>query len=313
MIPKSHWQYLLGYLLSLVALTAHALPLPEQVSTHAWAWIGPYEAPSKANAGFRMNLGFIVGSEGVAVIDSGYSPAMARKMLQQIRAITPLPIRYVVNTNSQPHRFMGNDVFQQEGARILAATEAAERMQNEAAGFSATVTRILELSEPVPAPKTPDRLIGAGDNVNLNLGGGVSLGVEHYGRTHTRGSLIVRVAPDEVVYAGDILCSGRLLSILPDGNVADWISSAERLRTLPAKLFVPGHGKPGPLADFEQPTYAYLNALLTHMNNAVDNGTDITEAINSFNTDAWKKLANFDELSGRNASLTYLEREAEIF
>ncbi|MBU1191209.1 MAG: MBL fold metallo-hydrolase [Gammaproteobacteria bacterium] len=300
-------------MLGLIAMTAHALPLPEQVSTHAWAWVGPYEAPSKANEGFRMNLGFIIGGEGVAVVDSGYSPAMANEMLQQIHAITTLPIRYVINTNSQPHRFMGNDVFRQEGASIIAATEAAERMHNEAAEFSATVTRVLELPEPVAIPAAPDRLIGAGDSVSLDLGGGVSLGVEHYGRTHTRGSLIVRVTPDDTVYAGDILCSGRLLSILPDGNVAEWISSAERLRTLKAKLFVPGHGKPRPLADFEQPTYTYLNALLTHMNNAVDNGTDITEAINSFYADAWKQLAMFEELSGRNASLTYLEREAEGF
>lgn len=313
MTPNSHWHYLLGCLLGLATFTAQALPLPEQASTHTWAWIGPYEAPSKANEGFRMNLGFVVGSEGVAVIDSGYSPTMASEMLQHIRAITPLPIRYVINTNSQPHRFMGNDVFRAAGASILAATEAAERMQNEAAGFSATVTRILELSEPVPAPKAPDRLISTGDSVNLNLGGGVSLGVEHYGRTHTRGSLIVRVTPDDTVFAGDILCSGRLLSVLPDGNVAEWVSSAERLRTLQAKLFVPGHGKPGPLAEFEKPTFAYLNALLTHMNNAVDNGADITEAISSFKADAWNELANFEELAGRNASLTYLEREAEGF
>lgn len=80
-----------------------------------------------------MNLGFVAGSEAVAVIDSGYTPDMARAMLQQIRALTPLPVRYVINTNSQPHRFMGNEAFRQAGARILAATEAAERMQNEGA------------------------------------------------------------------------------------------------------------------------------------------------------------------------------------
>lgn len=313
MTVNRHWQNLLSSILGLVALTAHALPLPEQVSTHAWAWIGPYEAPSKANLGFRMNLGFVVGSEGIAVVDSGYSPAMAREMLQQIRAITPLPIRYVINTNSQPHRFMGNDVFRQAGASIIAATEAADRMHNEAAGFSATVTGVLELPEPVPVPKAPDRLISAAGSVDLDLGGGVTVTLEHYGRTHTRGSLVVRVAPDEVVYTGDILCSGRLLSVLPDSNVGEWVKAAEKLRTVKAALYVPGHGNPGPLTDFEQPTYAYLNALLAHMNQAIDNGTDISEAMNSFDDSAWKALANFEELSGRNASLTFLEREAEGF
>lgn len=313
MMIKIQLQLLLGCMLSLLALSVQAIPLPQQISPNAWAWIGPYEAPSKGNQGFRMNLGFVVGTEAVAVIDSGYSPAMAQEMLQQIRKITPLPVRYVINTNSQPHRFMGNDVFRQEGVSILAATEAAERMQNEAAGFTATVSRVLELSEPVPAPRPPDRLISAGGNETLDLGGDVTLAVEHFGRTHTRGSLVVRVAPDEVVYTGDILCSGRLLSVLPDSNVGEWVKAAEKLRTVKAALYVPGHGNPGPLADFEQPTYAYLNALLAHMNQAIDNGTDISEAMNSFDDSAWKALANFEELSGRNASLTFLEREAEGF
>lgn len=310
---KIQLQHLLGCMLSLLALSSQALPLPQQLSPHAWAWIGPYEAPSKNNQGFRMNLGFVVGSEAVAVIDSGYSPTMAQEMLQQIRKITPLPIRYVINTNSQPHRFMGNDVFRQEGASILAATEAAERMQNEAAGFTATVTRVLELSEPVPAPEQPDRLISANSSETLDLGGSVTLAVEHYGRTHTRGSLIISVAPDDIIYTGDILCSGRLLSVLPDSNVGEWVKAAEKLRTVKATVYVPGHGNPGPLTDFEQPTYAYLNALLTHMDQAVADGTDISEAMNSFDDSVWKALANFEELSGRNASHTYLEREAEGF
>lgn len=313
MIMKRHWQQLFGCILSLLTLSVQALPQPQQVSTHAWAWIGPYEGPSKENQGFRMNLGFVVGTDAVAVIDSGYSAAMARDMLKQIRVITPLPIQYVINTNSQPHRFMGNDVFRQEGTQILAATEAAERMQNEAAAFAATVTRTLDSSEAITAPKPPTQLINTGERKVLDLGGGVTLTVEHYGRTHTRGSLIARVEPDNTVYAGDILCSGRLLSILPDGHVGEWVVAAERLRSLEAKLFVPGHGEPGPLADFEKPTYDYLHALLKHMDQAIENGIDISEALSSFNDDQWKALANFDELSGRNASLTYLERETEGF
>lgn len=310
---KNLWQSLFGCVLSLLTLTVQALPQPQQVSTHAWVWIGPYEGPSKENQGFRMNLGFVVGTNAIAVIDSGYTAAMAREMLEQIRAITPLPIRYVINTNSQPHRFMGNDVFRQAGAAILAATEAAERMQNEAAGFAASITRTLELPETIVTPKPPTLLINTGGRETLELGGGVTLTVEHYGRTHTRGSLIARVEPDGTVYAGDILCNGRLLSILPDGHVGEWVIAAERLRTLEAKLFVPGHGKPGPFTDFEQPTYAYLQALLTHMDQAVEKGIDISEAMSSFDDSNWKELANFTELSGRNASLTYLEREAEGF
>jgi glyoxylase-like metal-dependent hydrolase (beta-lactamase superfamily II) len=107
------------------------LPPPVQVSPNTWAWIGPYDGPSKLNNGFRMNLGFVVGRDAVAVIDTGYTREMAEEMVAAIARITPLPIRFAINTNSQPHRHMGNDVFRAAGASIVASREAAQRMSKE--------------------------------------------------------------------------------------------------------------------------------------------------------------------------------------
>jgi len=303
-------------LCTLVAIPVHAanwLPKPVKVSSNTWVWVGPYEGPSQANRGYRMNLGFVTGKQSVAVIDSGYSPEMAEEMLLRIREITPLPVRYVINTNSQPHRFMGNDVFLKAGAEIIASREAAARMENEGAGFAATVARTLGMKDgAIPVPQLPGRLIEPGQSVSLDLGG-VSLRVTHFGRAHTRGSLVVEVAPDQTVFAGDILYSGRLLSLLPDSHVTEWITAYDKLRSLKAKRFVPGHGQVAPLRTFEQPTYRYLTALKSHMERAVKKGVDANTAMASFNSAPWKKLAIFDELAGRNASLAYLEAEADGF
>ena len=308
-----------GFWLALCALVvapAHAagwLPKPVKVAPNTWVWVGPYEAPSQVNRGYRMNLGFVAGKQSVAVIDSGYSPEMAQEILQRIREVTPLPVRYVINTNSQPHRFMGNEVFRSAGAEIIASRDAAARMENEGAGFSTTVERVLALKTgSVTAPRPPDRLVD-GTPVVLDLGGGVKLRVTDFGRAHTRGSLVVEVEPDQTVFAGDILYSGRLLSLLPDGHATQWIAAYDALRGLKAKQFVPGHGTVAPLNAFEQPTYRYLIALKSHMEKAVKNGIDIDRATASFDATAWKKLAMFDELGGRNASLAYLEAEADGF
>ena len=299
-----------------VAMPVHAaswLPKPVKVSSNTWVWVGPYEGPSQANRGYRMNLGFVTGKQSVAVVDSGYSPEMAEEMLQRIREITPLPVRYVINTNSQPHRFMGNDVFRKAGAEIIASREATARMENEGAGFATTVTRTLGVKDgTIAAPQLPGRLIEPGQSVSLDLGG-VSLQVTHFGRAHTRGTLVVEVAPDQTVFAGDILYSGRLLAVIPDGHVTEWIAAYDKLRSLKAKRFVPGHGQVASLKAFEQPTYRYLTALKLHMERAVKKGTDANTAMATFNSAPWKKLANFDELAGRNASLAYLEAEADGF
>lgn len=290
---------------------ADVLPAPQKVSPHAWAWIGPYDGPSRANRGFRMNLGFVVGKDAVAVIDSGYSPEMAASMLRHIRARTALPLRHVINTNSQPHRFLGNEVFRQAGARILAGREAAERMARDGATMAGAAAGILGAAG-LPVPAAPERLLGAGEAIDLDLGG-VVLRVRHAGTAHTKGSLVAEVRPDRVVFAGDILYGGRLPALIPDGSVKGWLAAYESLRAGDAAVFVPGHGQPGSLADFDHPTRDYLARLKRHMDEAVKKGTDIESAKSGFDASPWKSLANFNELNGRNAYQAYQESEAEGF
>lgn len=299
-------------LLGVGASYADVLPAPRQLSPHAWAWIGPYEGPSKANRGFRMNLGFVVGEEAVAVIDSGYSPDMAEAMLRHVRARTALPVRYVVSTNSQPHRFLGNDVFRRAGARILAGRDAAERMSRDGATMVGAAAGILGIAE-WPVPAAPDRSLSAGESADLDLGGGVVLRVRHAGTAHTKGSLVAEVRPDRTVFAGDILYDGRLPALIPDGSVKGWLEAFDALRSLDSAIFVPGHGEPAPLAAFEHPTRDYLTRLKRHMDDAVKTGTDIEPAKSGFDASAWQSLANFKELNGRNAYQAYQESEAEGF
>ena len=316
---RINWCVTAGWftLLLLVQWSAPAhsaiLSAPVQVSANSWAWIGPYEGPAKANNGFRMNLGFVVGRDAVAVIDTGYTPEMAEEMAAAIRRVTRLPIRYAINTNSQPHRFMGNDVFRKHGARVIAGAEAAARMAKDGGDFIQGIAMVLELKDKPALPAPPDQLLVEKASERIDLGGGVTLEVMHVGRTHTGGSLVVRAMPDRTVFAGDVLYAGRLPAILPDSNVTGWIAGFERLRTIDAAVFVPGHGQTGALAAFEQPTLAYLKALKAHMDAAFKAGTDPSTAVRKFDASPWKQLVNFIELSDRNAALAYLESEREGF
>lgn len=288
------------------------LPPPVAISQHVYAWVGPYDGPKKENRGYRMNLVFVVGAEAVAVLDTGYTPAMAREMLAHVRRITPLPVRYAVNSNSQPHRFMGNDVFAAAGAETITTPLEAERMAERGDSFASTVERILELPEDsVPAPAAPKTLIKTPRE--LNLGGGVTVRLEPVGATHTPDSLIAVIAPDKVVFTGDALYGNRLLAVIPESNVKHWAAVFDGLRRYKGYTFVPGHGQVGPLADFEFPTYQYLKRLNDYMSKAVDNDVAIDDAMKAYDQSAFAKLANFEELAGRNASWAYLEAEQAAF
>jgi glyoxylase-like metal-dependent hydrolase (beta-lactamase superfamily II) len=308
-----HSRLLIGVLgLTLATIvSAGGLPPPQQVAPHSYAWIGPYGPPTQENQGFRMNLGFVVGAEAVAVIDSGYGDPMATEMLEQIRRLTDRPLRYVVATNSQPHRVLGNGAFKQAGAEVIASADAVPRIADEGQAMARAAEGVLGLPPGViQAPGVPDRALRG--NADLDLGG-VTLRLIPVGTAHTPGSLVAEVVEDRVVYAGDVLYGGRLLAILPQSRTDGWIAAFDRLRDLGDVLFVPGHGAPGPLADYEASTDRYLRALQTHMDAAIAEGRDLQDAIAGLDQTPWRDLADFDALAGRNAHQTYIEREAAAF
>jgi glyoxylase-like metal-dependent hydrolase (beta-lactamase superfamily II) len=297
--------------LPVLAGAGDTLPEPIRVSEHAWAWIGPYGPPTRENQGFRMNLGFVVGDDAVAVIDSGYGDDMARAMLEQIRRITEQPVAYVINTDSQPHRILGNAAFRRKGATVLAAEEAAPRIADEGEAMARTAEEMTGAAPgAIQPPGSPERTVKQITQLSL---GGVTLNVVPVGTAHTAGSMVVEVVEDKVVYAGDVLYGGRLLAILPVSRVDAWITAFDRLRTFDNAIFVPGHGEPAKLGEFEGSTYEYLTTLMTHMDEAIEQGVDLQSAIDSLDQSAWRHLADFDALAGRNAHQTYLEREVAAF
>lgn len=294
-----------------LSLAGGTLPAPRQVSDHAWAWIGPYGPPTRENGGFRMNLGFVLGDDAVAVIDSGYGGAMAEAMLGHIRDITDKPVRYVINTNSQPHRIMGNPVFRRSGAEVIAAGGALPRIAAEAQYFALTIEGVLGLAPgSVLVPGTPT--VTVNEETPLDLGG-IQLRVISIGDAHTPGSLVVAVDADALVFAGDVLYGGRLLSILSKSHIRGWIDAFEKLRHFDNALFLPGHGEPGPLSAFDHSTYYYLTTLKRHMDQAVEEDMDLQDAIDSYDQSGWKRLANFNALAGLNAHQAYLQSEAAAF
>ena len=319
--PKRNSTMLIGlFTLGMTMISLHAapsqaatkiLPAPKKLSEHVYAWIGPLPGPSKENNGYRMNLVFVVGSKAVAVLDTGYTEAMAEEMLAHIGKITDKPVKYAINTNSQPHRFMGNPAFRRARVEIIAHAKTAERMESSGGSFAGGIERILELKEgSVKIPQKPDRIINKDTTLDL---GGVNVILKNFGPAHTPAQLVAHIPADNIVYTGDALYGERLLSVQSVSNTQSWLAVFEKLKTFGKVTFIPGHGQPGPLKDFDFSTRQYLNLLFTHMNKMVDEGIDVQDAINKLDQSKFSKLANFEELSGRNASWAYLEREQAAF
>jgi cyclase len=88
----------------------------KQVGPNTWAAISNNNAKAPAGG----NAGFVIGDDGVAVIDSFASADAAKQLLADIRKLTKLPVKFVINTHYHLDHVAGNAVFIDAGAVALA-------------------------------------------------------------------------------------------------------------------------------------------------------------------------------------------------
>lgn len=194
--------------------------------------------PEAKQARSGSNASFIIGPNGIAVVDTFESSAAATKMLAAIQAQTKLPIRFVVNTHYHLDHVAGNEVFAAAGAIVMAQENVRswERTEN-LKFFGAKIT---------PDQRKFVETLGLPD-VTYTLGAKVYLGdnrslILRAMPGHTGGDTVVYDAEANVVFCGDLFWNHTLPNLI-DASTGKWIETLDTLLAdYPSATFVPGHG-----------------------------------------------------------------------
>ena len=274
-----------------------------------YAHIGELGGRSYENEGLNANLGLVVTSAGALLIDSGASAQSARKIHDAVRAITTQPLRWVINTGGQDHRWLGNGYFQSQGVQVIAHASARADMMSRGGDQLEALRPVLKEKFEGTRPSLPDRSIDQPD-ARLDLGA-TRIELRHRGGGHTPGDMMVWLPQANVLFSGDIVYVQRLLSVLPISNTKAWLASFRLIEELGPSAIVPGHGRVTTLAEAQADTRDYLLALRGQMKKAVDEGMDPSAAVKSMDASRFMRLHNAAELHPGNASRTYLEIERE--
>ena len=193
---------------------AHAVEVVFQpVAEGVYAYIGDTGARSYDNEGLNANIGLVLTPAGAVLIDSGASFQSARKIDEAARRVSAQPIRWVINTGGQDHRWLGNGYFLAQGAEIIAHTRASADMRARGADQLAALRSVLNERADATVPVLPTRVIDAGD-AQLSLGG-VSFELRHRGGGHTPGDMLLWLPQKNVLFGGDIVYVDRMLGVLP--------------------------------------------------------------------------------------------------
>lgn len=304
-------------LTSLAFICAFLLPVaqgnalqlsPIQVGTGVYAFIGDTGLRTYENEAMNANTGFIVTSGGVVVVDSGSTYLVAKAMHAAIKKVTQQPVKYVVNTGAQDHRWLGNGYFRELGAQIIASRKARADMEERGAGQLAALTT--ELREKIAGTKIvyPERLLDKEEILKL---GSDEIRILYFHGGHTPGDAVVWLPKSRILFSGDLIYVDRLLGILPFSNSKDWLASFEEAEKLKPKVIVPGHGKVCDLPRAKKETGDYLSLLRKHMRKTYDAGSDLQKAIDTLDQRAFRHMELYEVLKGGNASRVYLEMESE--
>lgn len=288
-----------------VAVEVRFEPVAENVYVH----VGDIGARSVANEGLNANVGLVVTPAGAVLIDSGATWRSARDIQAAARRVSAQPIRWVINTGGQDHRWLGNGYFQAQGAELIAHAAAVPDMRSRGGDQLSALRTLLGPAAEATVPTLPERLL-EGPDARLTLGGTV-FEFRHRGGGHTPGDMMVWLPQAKVAFAGDIVYVDRLLAVLPVSSTRAWLDAFAALEQLAPKHIVPGHGRVTDLAAARAQTRAYLKALRVHMKRAVDQGIDVSDAVKSFNAAPFLHLSNASELNPGNASRTFLEVERD--
>ena len=294
----------------LAAAAAQAVEVRfERVANGVYAFIGETGARTSANEGLNANLGLVVTPAGALLIDSGASFQGARQIHEAVRGVTAQPVRWVINTGSQDHRWLGNDYFQAQGAELIAHAGAEADLRERGNDQLQALRAVLGTKADGTVPVLPTRWLQRSDE-RLELGG-VVIELKHRGGAHTPGDLLVWLPAQRVLFSGDTVYVDRLLGVLPVSRSKAWLETFGAIEALNPERIVPGHGRVCTLDQAQRETRDYLLALRTHMKRAVDDGQDISVAVKAFDTRPWLHMQNSTELMPGNASRVYLELERE--
>lgn len=283
---------------------------PIQVAPNIYAVIGDLGPQSPENDGLNNNLGFIVGEDGVLVINAGPTARVARALHQAVGKVTQQPIKWVVNVNSQSHYWLGNDYFKQKGIPILAHTEAARLMRELGAGQLQSAQALLKDKAEGTALALPSDTITAKHELRV---GKTKVQLLHFGAAHTAGDLVVWLPEQKVLFTGDIVFTQRILGVIPVGNSGGWVKAFDQAMALKPRVIVPGHGKPTDMKTATKDTRDYLAYLRSGAQTTLTQGGSLQDAVEKVDQSKFKYLLNFDLLARRNMSQVFTEMEQESF
>jgi len=289
-----------------------------------------------ATGGFGSNNVVIVNDNDVMLVDTGTTPANARRFVADVKMLTNKPIKYVVNTHFHFDHTDGNQIFGPDvqiiGQEYLAKAVnagivnrepylsstgsipqaqmddlkkqiAAEKDAGKKTGLNKQLADLQQMQselkelKPTPPNKTyKDKLV--------IQSGGREIDLLWLGRGHTEGDTVVYLPKEKIVATGDLMESR--LAYMGDAVFDEWIDTLDKLKKLDFNVVLPGHGIPFNDKNLISAYQDYLQDLIVKGNEMKRDGVAADDAAKTIDLTSHAK--DFPQITGKGADLRGMRR-----
>jgi len=289
---------------------ADPAPLAEtEVAPGVHVHTGLVEDWLPGNGGDVANLGFVVGSRCVAVIDTGGTPQLGTRWRAAIERVTRLPICFVFDTHAHPDHVLGNAAFAGPDTRFVASANFRAAMAARAPYYLRALERDFGINAAPDAIVYPTVAVAVDTTQEFDLGDRV-LVAQAWPTAHTNNDLTVYDRKTRTLFASDLLFVQHIPVV--DGKLRGWLRTLPQLARIDAALVVPGHGptrRGGP--DAWKPQQEYLEALQRETRAALKSGKTLSQAVDSVAIEAASHWQLAERFHRRNVTAAFAELEWE--
>lgn len=286
---------------------------------------------------FVSNSGIIVLDSGVLLFDTHFTPEAGEILLERIKAVTPRPVRYIVNSHFHPDHTHGNQAFPAARQIIGSTNTRRDMLQKDLPDMNQTQTiaqrRVEELSKELaqePEPKKQELLraqlnslqafmrrmsalkvlapvMTLDDSLSI-LDAGREIDLLYLGVAHTDGDVALYLPQEKIVFLGDIFFNAAIPNVA-DASVLDWMKTLSAALKVDAKTFIPGHGPVGTRRDVEE-FLAYFEDLKALVEPAVTRGDTLEQVVRDLRIPSKYASYSFQNFFPSNLLKMYAELKA---
>ena len=232
---------------------------------------GIYYATASGTMTVGANSPIILTDTEALVIDSEITPAAARALVADLKAVTDKPVKYVIDSHYHYDHAFGNQVFgpdvqvighENTRKRLLGNTMAEytylssvepvparvealrkriadEKDPQAKAALERQVANLLAYLEQVKEIRVTPPTVTLDRRMTL-FRGGREIQILYFGRGHTDTDVVVYLPKEKIVCTGDLMES--VISYMGDAYLGEWPATLDRLMTLDFDTVMPGHG-----------------------------------------------------------------------